>query len=102
MTLSLYDYYYGVFHPVFNWFSDNPQWWITGFNANHVGQADVTKQVVIASIDFSKFGNVETNELYKSLKKITLKDTFKSTFVYFDDDRTTMWLIWGVDTLWQK
>ena len=62
MTLSLYDYYYGVFHPVFNWFPDNPQWWITGFNPNETYH-EAEKQYMVGSVCF-----IDHDDMYKTLR----------------------------------
>lgn len=32
MTLNLYENQNGSYTTLFNWYPENPQWWITGFN----------------------------------------------------------------------
>lgn len=93
MQLYLYEYDTSGIRNLAGWTPTDEQWWVTGFNANHVGQADVTKQVVIGSVDFSKFRQGEHNYLFESIKKYTM-DEKNNRFVIFDDS-DIMWLIWG-------
>lgn len=77
-----------------NWHPTRPQWWITAFNPETVGQADVSKQVMISSVKF------EDNELlYDSLKKTAdpSSDMYNQDldkFGIFDDNNKTLWLMW--------
>lgn len=87
MTLSLYDYYYGVFHPVFNWFPYNPQWWITGFNPNETYHG-TEKQYMVGSVCF-----IGHDDMYKTFKEKT-KASDLSRFTVFDDKNKTVWISW--------
>ena len=74
---------------IYNWSPTAPQWWITGFNPEYVGKVDVTKYVMIGTVDFSG-----REEMYKSLKYKYEKNNPLSPYVYFDKDASVMWLCW--------
>ena len=58
MTLNLYNYNVEKdIDCIYNYSPTSPQWWITAFNPEYVGKVDVTKHVMIGSVDFS--GNEE-------------------------------------------
>ena len=88
MTLSLYNYSGGI-ENIFHWYPQNDQWWITGFNPEHVGKVDVHKQVMVGSVDFS-----ENEELYKNFKVENENRSIVKDFLIFDKDNLTVWLCW--------
>lgn len=89
MTLNLYNYYSeNNIEHIFSWKPQNNQWWITGFNTNYPN-VDVTKQVIIGSINFS-----EHKDMYNSLKEQTLKNNNLKDFIIFDDTKSTIWICW--------
>ena len=54
MTLSLYNYGEEV-ESIFQWCPTEKQWWITGFNPEHLrDEVDVNKQAMICCIDLSE------------------------------------------------
>lgn len=57
MKLYLYNYneIWNTSEEILSWEPTEDQWWITGFNPYTVGEADVKKQVMIASVDFSEY-----------------------------------------------
>ena len=74
---------------VFNWFPENPQWWITGF-AYDKTYTNIKNQVVIGSVDFSKH-----EEMYETLKRYTTSvEPELSKFSVFDDANKTIWICW--------
>jgi len=74
---------------VFNWASDDDQWWITGFNPNFP-DPNPNDMVIIGTIDFSGRKN-----MYDLLKAQTASDSELSDYVIFDDDELTAWVIWN-------
>ena len=98
MTLYLYNYDFAsqtVESNLVAWEPTTPQWWITGFNPDTVGQANVKKQVTIGSVDLSRFADSDNvNLIYDNLKKHTFNYPEKSQFTIFDDNNDTMWLMW--------
>ena len=89
--------YGGFYEKVFAWSPNEEQWWITGFNPDTVGQANVKKQVTISCINLSKF-----EDLYSSLKKTSYPDDIDyndelKKFGLFDDDKQMLWLMWYSD-----
>lgn len=89
MTLNLYNYNSpDDIEPIFNWKPMNNQWWITGFNPN-CKEIDVTKQVMIGSLDFS-----EHKDMYESLKIEVSKDSNLNKYAIFDDSNSTVWINW--------
>jgi len=52
MRLSVYNKQNGGFSSVLNWFPQDYQWWITGFNY-HLWNPDVHKMYMIAEINFN-------------------------------------------------
>lgn len=88
MTLSLYNYYSeNNIEHIFSWAPSNEQWWITGFNPNYMN-VDVSKQVLVGMIDFSKH-----KDMYNSLKKQEVNNKLRD-FVIFDDDDFIVWINW--------
>lgn len=58
MQLYLYNYYGSSnIENILSYQPTENQWWITGFNPEHVGLADVNKEVIDACVDFSKLPN---------------------------------------------
>lgn len=102
MTLYLYNYDYAnnkVKENIISWAPEAPQWWITGFNPDTVGEADVSKQVMISSVKLSQFAvSEDKNIVYDKLKKETNKDREKSQYVIFDDSEDTVWIMWYGDS----
>ena len=89
MTLSLYNYYNkNNIEHIFSWAPLNNQWWITGFNTKFPN-VDVTKHVIIGTVNFSKH-----KDMYNSLKEKTLNKNFINQFVIFDDSTATVWINW--------
>ena len=80
---------YGGIENIFHWYPQNDQWWITGFNPEHVGKVDVHKQVMVGSVDFS-----ENEELYKNFKVENENRSIVKDFLIFDKDNLTVWLCW--------
>lgn len=95
MSLSLYDYNFPKeIDCIYNWFPENPQWWITGFNPNKAYN-DVNKQILIGSIDFS-----EHTEMFNSLKEYTtLERPDLSKYAYYDERNHIVWICWFSDLL---
>jgi len=93
MTLSLYNYGGGI-ENIFHWYPQNDQWWITGFNPEHVGKVDVHKQVMVGSVDFSGF-----EELYENLIDTMNEESDyynKNAMLYLipDDNFHKVWICW--------
>ncbi len=100
MTLYLYNYDFSsqtVESNLVAWEPTTPQWWITGFNPNTVGQADVKKQVTIGSVDLSRFGDInDDNSIFYALMNKYSSSKFKdeSKYLIFDAEKSTMWICW--------
>ena len=61
--------YGGFYEKIFAWSPNEEQWWITGFNPNHVDRVDVNTEVLIGCVDFSGY-----EDLYKKIN--AAKDSF--------------------------
>ncbi len=89
MKLYLYNYDYTnneVEDNIISWEPKDTQWWITGFNPNKVGEADVSKQVMISSIKFSQFtDSAGENKIYKCIKDSINTLEYERQFIIFDD-----------------
>ena len=101
MTLNLYNYNNkDSIVPIFNWYPDDPQWWVNGFNPNsETTIPDKDKQVMIGSIDFSesqhKRGMYEGFEGSEDIKNIDSYDIrLKSEYIIFDEINHKAWIIW--------
>lgn len=71
------------------------QWWITGFNPNHLrDEVDVHKQVMICSIDFSD--NIDVYNALFLTSKIESDDYNENTekFCMFDYEEKMVWIVW--------
>ena len=103
MTLSLYNYNNkDNIDCIYNWAPtpDNPQWWITGFNPEYVGKVDVTKYVMIGTVDFS--GNEEMYDRLKETGDDTILEYYNKateTYLIFDDQNKTGWVCWYEEEL---
>jgi len=92
MTLNLY--YYGGqnnIDDIFCWAPNSNQWWITGFNPDHM-TISAQDMVVLGSIDCSGCPG-----MYASLKDKYENATTYKDFLIFDEDGKTVWILW-----WQK
>ena len=96
MQLYLYNNYGSSnIENIFSWQPTEEQWWITGFNPEHVGIVDKTKQVMVACVDFSEFTDASgKNEMYDELKKQIQNRKAVKEFVLFDEDNQTVWIMW--------
>ena len=76
---------------IFQWCPTEKQWWITGFNPEHLrDEVDVNKQAMICSIDFS-----DNVEMYKAFKNnISEKYPQLLTFLMFDKNNHIVWICW--------
>ena len=91
----MYNEIWNTSEEILSWEPIEEQWWITGFNPYTVGEADVKKQVMISSVDFSKFGSiVAKNDVYQKAKYAISNLKRESRYVIFDDSNMTMWLMW--------
>ena len=99
MSLNSYIVSYDVnntIEPLFHWYPNEPQWWITGFDCSH---HDVNAYQIhnIGYLDFSENPNV-----FESIKKSEFNDN--NTYLnesnrlfpnlIFDDIDYYVWLIW--------
>ena len=80
--------FYKIYTTLFNWYPENPQWWITGF-AYKETYTNIKNQVVIGSVDFSKH-----EEMYEDFKYKTLNEDITKEYVLFDDANKTIWICW--------
>ncbi len=97
MTLSLYKYTDDTtVENKFSWAPEENQWWITGFNPKYVGKVDVKKQVMIGSVDFSKFTTVDgKNVMYSKFEKDISEYNYELLdFMTFDKENDIVWLLW--------
>ena len=95
MTLNLFNYNSDMnIEPIFAWSPTEPQWWITGFNPEHWGNVDVTKQVMVGSIDFSG-----REKLYDGFAEKCKKDADLGKYVILDNDRKLAWICWCEEAL---
>lgn len=62
------------------------------FNPEYVGNVDVTKQVMIGSVDFTGH-----KEMYEKFSKQMKKDLERNKFTIFDDRNYTVWIMWYED-----
>ncbi|MCR5143631.1 MAG: hypothetical protein K6C68_14130 [Ruminococcus sp.] len=94
MTLSLYNYYSSNdIISIYNWAPNEPQWWITGFDAYEY-LPDPNKMAYIASIDFS-----DNEDMYNSVEKtkaIQYYGDLEKRHMIFDDDNMIVWIQWFV------
>ena len=93
MTLSLYNYYSSSnIISIYNWAPNEPQWWITGFDAYEY-LPDPNKMAYIASIDFS-----DNEDMFEALSNPTnreISDHFlNESHLLFDDYSKTIWFQW--------
>lgn len=93
MPMSLYLYNYENEDNITNlvsWEPEEKQWWITGFNPEHMFNVDVHKQVMIGCVDF--WGE---EEKYNQLKELYEVDNERSKYVYFDvNNNNIVWICW--------
>ena len=83
---------YGSFYEkIFAWTPNEEQWWITGFNPEHVGTVDVHKQVMVGCVDFSGCA-----DFYKAFKEeMNLEENkAKREYLFFDDIHNAVWIMW--------
>jgi len=93
------------YKPVFNWFPDNYQWWITGFDCDPENTPSVTYTYMIAVIDFnqSKKDIVDTEdvpvpEMYNNFVAAQKTQEGVSNdwkYVIKDDENKRVYIIWG-------
>lgn len=89
MDLYLYNYENGRMEEILSWNPDAEQWWITAFNPEHIGMADVHKQVLIGNVTF------KSEDMYLSFKNdITKKEYELLDFLVHDDKNCTVWVCW--------
>jgi len=91
MDLYLYNYENGNVEEIFSWNPEAPQWWITGFNPDHIGKVDVNKQVMIGNVNFKSEG------LYENFKIKTQSDLNLKDYVIFDNNTYTVWICWHAE-----
>ena len=98
MPMSLYLYDYSKTEPIKQlvaWEPTEKQWWITGFNPEHMFNVDVHKQVMIGCVDFSQFTDENgDNEMYNALEEYLIDYPGKSRFVLLDDKNYYVWICW--------
>ena len=96
MQLYLYNNYGSSnIENIFSWQPTEEQWWITGFNPEHVGIVDKTKQVMVACVGFSEFTDASgKNELYDEFEEQISDIDELTDFVIFDEDNRTVWIMW--------
>ena len=110
MSLYLYDYTQNQdktieINNLISWEPETDQWWITGFNPSTVGKADVKKQVMIGSVDFSQYtDSTGSNDMYERLKNTAnIESDFYNNaavkYCIFDDINKTVWIMWYEETL---
>ncbi|MCR5143633.1 MAG: hypothetical protein K6C68_14140 [Ruminococcus sp.] len=93
MTISLYNYYSSSnIISIYNWAPNEPQWWITGFDAYEY-LPDPNKMAYIASIDFSD--NEDMFEVINNPdnRMIYGKHLFEKHLI-FDKETKTVWFQW--------
>ncbi len=96
MTLSLYNCNYGV-QSIFQWYPDEEQWWITGFNPEHLREeVDVNKQAMICRIDLS-----DDTGIYDALFEAKDDKEYenKKKYLIFDDNNHIVWIYWYKEAL---
>ena len=99
MSLNSYIVSYDInntIEPLFHWYPNEPQWWITGFDCSHHG-VNAYQIHNIGYLDFSENPNV-----FESIKKSEFNDN--NTYLnesnrlfpnlIFDDIDYYVWLIW--------
>lgn len=101
MDLYLYNYENSKnIENIFSWQPDDPQWWITGFNPEYVGNVDASKQIMVGKIEFSSDSeDLNCQSLFDSFVKAYKKgiigdfDTWKN--IIYDEQNKTVWIMWG-------
>ena len=99
MTLSLYNFGDKV-ESIFQWYPDEEQWWITGFNPSHLrDEVDVHKQAMICRIDLSE--NVDMYDALFLTSKPESEDhnTATEKFCIFNDEEKIVWIVWHEEIL---
>ena len=93
MKLSLYNYYSSSnIISIYNWAPNEPQWWITGFDAYEY-LPDPNKMAYIASIDFSeKDGFIDVFRDKNTLKYFGKHLSDYSIII--DEITKTLWIQW--------
>ena len=100
MTLNLYNYNGEKdIDCIYNYSPTDLQWWITGFNPEYVGKVDVTKYVMIGTVDFTGH-----EEMYEKLENTADKkdknyNIATEKYCIFDDDIKTVWIYWYEEAL---
>jgi hypothetical protein len=90
MTLHLYqEKTSSEYNTVYNWAPIEEQWWITGFEPQMLLH-DPSDLTMICSIDFS-----ENVEMYNAFKYNMELEKELLQYLIFDDDKHTVWIIWG-------
>ncbi|WP_028510199.1 hypothetical protein [Ruminococcus sp. NK3A76] len=99
MTLFLYNKSdEDSFDSVFSWSPFTKQWWITGFNPDYVGNVDVNTLIMIGKIDMSQFTDENGNIIYETFKTTIQNEIRFRKYVddlYFCDQFSTVWIMWG-------
>ena len=87
------------------WEPEEKQWWVTGFNPEHMFNVDVHKQVMIGCVDFSQYTDrVGNNDMYERLKNTAkIESDFYNNaaikYCIFDDINKTVWIMWYEEAL---
>ena len=95
MPMQLYLYNYensSDIQNIHSWAPDEPQWWICSFNPQYLrDDVDVSKQIMIGSMDFS--GNEEMYDCFVAEMNKVGNDE-KRKYLTYDERNKTIWLCW--------
>ena len=102
MRLSVYNKQNGGFSSVLNWFPQDYQWWITGFNY-HMWNPDVHKMYMITEINFNDSTSMQVADddkiemflRFKAYVELNMKKNSDNKYVLFDNNRNIAYIIWG-------
>jgi Domain of unknown function (DUF4474) len=95
MQLYLYNYYSSSnIDSIYSWQPTEKQWWITGFDPEHVGMVEVGNQIMIACANFSEFTDVDgDNVMYDEFEKQVREKAALANFVLYDGEKKTIWIM---------
>ena len=95
MDLYLYNYENGKVKEILAWNPGEPQWWITGFNPNELGDdIDFKKQVLIGSVDFTGYDDLYEKLVNTRKREDSYYNKGAELYLIPDNDKKVVWICW--------
>ena len=74
---------------ILQWYPTEKQWWVTGFNPQHLREeVDVHKQVMIGNVTF------KSENMYNAFANKFNRSNKISDYFTYDKDNKTVWIMW--------